>query len=401
MAKITGVYKDKNTGKWYYSVSLGFDAITGKRIRKVRRGFNSQKEAYEAKTEELKNAQEMGQLSNSSMDYATYVDQLFLPDYKSRVEITTYRARCPVFNKIKSQFGKKKVDSITNLDIQIWKNSLTEQYSQNYARMVFSLFSQTLEKATNLGMIKTNRAKQVGAIKKEKVKVEFWTKNEFEKVLSTFHLDDYYEHYSFIIIWLYFMTGLRVNEATALRWKEDINLENRTLTVSHSLRMTNGNKWELGPTKTQAGMRTIALDADTIEILKHWKVAQEKVGIIDFVLSYDGRPTWKSTIARIITRHAKLAGVKRIQAKGLRHSHASFLINEYNANPLVIKDRLGHEDIKTTLSTYSHLYPNVNFEIANSIAGSIHYKTSHEKKTKFQGNQSFKYNVVRNTQNDL
>ncbi|WP_242227304.1 tyrosine-type recombinase/integrase [Bacillus cereus group sp. BfR-BA-01315] len=401
MAKLTGIYKDKKTGKWYYSVSLGFDAITGKRIRKVRRGFNSQKEAYEAKTEELKNAQEMGQLSNSSMDYATYIEQLFLPDYKSRVETTTYKARLPVFNKIKSQFGKKKIDSITNLDIQIWKNSLTEQYSQNYARMVFGLFSQTLEKAINLSIVKTNRAKKVGAIKKEKVKVEFWTKNEFEKVLSTFNLDDYYEHYSFIIIWLYFMTGLRVNEATALRWKEDIDLENRTLTVSYSLRMTNGSKWELGPTKTQAGMRTIALDADTIENLRRWKVAQEKVGIIDFVLSYDGRPTWKSTIARIITRHAQLAGVKRIQAKGLRHSHASFLINEYNANPLVIKDRLGHEDIKTTLSTYSHLYPNVNFEIANSMTGSIHYKTSHEKKTKFKGNQSFKYNVARNTQNDL
>lgn len=60
-----------------------------------------------------------------------------------------------------------------------------------------------------------------------------------------------------------------------------------------------------------------------------------------------------------------------IQAKGLRHSHASFLIN--NANPLIIKDRLGHEDIKTTLSTYLHLYPNVNFEIANSMSGSINY----------------------------
>ncbi|HFJ9429820.1 hypothetical protein LKL95_27910 [Bacillus cereus] len=93
-------------------------------------------------------------------------------------------------------------------------------------------------------MIKTNRIKQVGAIKKEKVKVEFWTKNEFQKVLSTFNLDHYYEHYSFIIIWLYFMTGLPVNEATAIRWKEDINLENRTLTVSHSLCMTNGSNWE-------------------------------------------------------------------------------------------------------------------------------------------------------------
>lgn len=138
-------------------------------------------------------------------------------------------------------------------------------------------------------------------------------------------------------------------------------------------------------------MRTIALDADTIENLKQWKAAQEKMGQIDFVLSYDVRPTWKSTISRIIKRHAKLAGIKSIQAKGLRHSHASFLINEFNANPLIIKDRLGHEDIKTTLSTYSHLYPNVNFEIASNMNGAIKYSTSKEKKTKFQGNQSFKY----------
>ncbi|MEK4758951.1 tyrosine-type recombinase/integrase [Viridibacillus sp. FSL E2-0187] len=138
-------------------------------------------------------------------------------------------------------------------------------------------------------------------------------------------------------------------------------------------------------------MRTIALDTDTIEILKSWKARQEEFGEIDFVFSYDGRPTWKSTISRIIKRHAKLAGVKPIQAKGLRHSHASFLINEYNANPLIIRDRLGHEDIKTTLSTYSHLYPNVNFEIAKNMSGSISYQTSNNKQTKFQGNQSFEY----------
>ncbi|MGR6899386.1 site-specific integrase [Rummeliibacillus sp. BSL5] len=391
MAKLTGIYKDKKTGKWYYSVSLGFDTITGKRIRKVRRGFNTQKEAYEAKTAELKAAQDMGQIANSGLDYDSYMEQLFLPDYKSGVQITTYEARLPVFKKMINHFGKKKLDSISNIDIQVWKNSLTEDFSQNYARMVYGLFSQTLEKAVNLGMIKTNRAKQVGSIPKEKVKVEFWTKEEFQKVLSTFNLDDYYEHYSFIIIWLYFMTGLRVNEATALRWKQDIDLENRTLTVSHSLRLKNSDDWTLGPTKTKAGMRTIALDSDTVEILKTWKTRQEEFGEIDFVFSYDGRPTWKSTISRIIKRHAKFADVKPIQAKGLRHSHASFLINEYNANPLIIKDRLGHEDIKTTLSTYSHLYPNVNFEIANTITGSINYQTSNERKTKFQGNQSFKY----------
>ncbi|GLV66622.1 hypothetical protein Bmyc01_52910 [Bacillus mycoides] len=37
-------------------------------------------------------------------------------------------------------------------------------------------------------------------------------------------------------------------------------------------------------------------------------------------------------------------------------------INDY---ALVIRDRLGHEDIQTTLGTYGHLYPNMNREVAN------------------------------------
>lgn len=373
MAKLTGVYKDKKTGKWYYSVSLGFDAVTGKRVRKVRRGFNSQREAYEAKTTELKEAQDMGQIANSGIDFITFMEQLFIPEYKSKVQITTFEARMPVLKKIMNHFGKKKIENITNLDIQLWKNSLTENFSQNYSRLVYGMFSQILEKAVSLGMIKNNRAKQVGTVPKEKISVEFWTKEEFEKVLSTFKLDDYYEHYSFVIVWLYFMTGLRVNEATALRWNEEVDLEKGTITVNHSLRLKNKNDWNLGPTKTKAALRTIAIDSDTIAILKEWQKRQKELNDITLVLSYDGSPTWKSTIARIIKRHAKLADVKPIQAKGLRHSHASFLINEYNVNPLIIKDRLGHEDIKTTLSTYSHLYPNVNFEIAKNLSNSINY----------------------------
>ncbi|HFQ4762888.1 TPA: replication initiator protein A, partial [Staphylococcus aureus] len=43
-------------------------------------------------------------------------------------------------------------------------------------------------------------------------------------------------------------------------------------------------------------------------------------------------------------------------------------------NPLIIKDRLGHEDIETTLGTYGHLYPNSNFEVANKLNGAISFK---------------------------
>lgn len=36
-------------------------------------------------------------------------------------------------------------------------------------------------------------------------------------------------------------------------------------------------------------------------------------------------------------------------------------------NVLVIKERLGHEDIETTLETYGYLYPNYNKKIAKKI----------------------------------
>ena len=395
MAKIPGIYLDKKTGKWYFSASLGFDKVTGKRIQKVKRGFNSQREAYAAKVKLIKELQEMGNASNIQMSYQIFLEEIYIPDYKARVEETTLQSRIPAFENMKKFFGKKKMFDITPLEVQRWKNSLTKKYSQNYARLVYGMFSNTLDMAVGLGMIPKNIAKQVGKITKRKTNIDFWTKEEFEKVIGTFDIDDYYEHYSFVIVWLFFMTGLRVNEGTALIWDRDIDFVRKTLSVRYSLRIKNNNDWEFGPTKTKAGVRVIALDLDTLQILKDWKKRQEGYGKIDFVLSYNGNPSIKSTINRIVKRHAALAGVKEIQPKGLRHSHASLLINEQNANPLIIRDRLGHEDIKTTLGTYSHLYDNTNFEVADKLSGVISIETSSKQLTKFQGNQ-----FVKDTRND-
>lgn len=67
-----------------------------------------------------------------------------------------------------------------------------------------------------------------------------------------------------------------------------------------------------------------------------------------------------------ITRGSKLAGVKRIRVHDLRPSHASLLI-ELGVSPIMIQQRLGHEDIETTLNTYSHLSPNKEEEISKRL----------------------------------
>lgn len=60
------------------------------------------------------------------------------------------------------------------------------------------------------------------------------------------------------------------------------------------------------------------------------------------------------------------AGVKAIRVHDLRHSHASLLIN-MDINILTISERLGHEDIQTTLNIYGHLYPSKAEQIADTL----------------------------------
>lgn len=86
----------------------------------------------------------------------------------------------------------------------------------------------------------------------------------------------------------------------------------------------------------------------------------------DLVLSYNDIPTSKHTLPRAIEKLARLAGVHRIKIHALRHSHASMLI-ELGLIPLEIADRLGHESVKTTLDTYSHLYPDKDQKLANRL----------------------------------
>ncbi len=75
----------------------------------------------------------------------------------------------------------------------------------------------------------------------------------------------------------------------------------------------------------------------------------------------------KSALDKEIKRIADKVGLPIIRVHDLRHSHASMLI-EMGFSPLEIADRLGHESIKTTLDTYSHLYPDKDRQLADALS---------------------------------
>jgi hypothetical protein len=50
----------------------------------------------------------------------------------------------------------------------------------------------------------------------------------------------------------------------------------------------------------------------------------------------------------------------------LRHTCAALLIKQ-GANVLTIQKRLGHKDVRTTLGTYGHLFPEQDEAVVNAL----------------------------------
>lgn len=108
-------------------------------------------------------------------------------------------------------------------------------------------------------------------------------------------------------------------------------------------------------------------------------------------MSYTDLPLYHSTVQRIIERYAKLVKVHPIQGKGLRHSHVSYLINEFNADILVVSQRLGHSSPEITLKHYTHLWSRNDEGIAEQMTGNIQFAFAKESKIlNFSWNQAVK-----------
>lgn len=103
-------------------------------------------------------------------------------------------------------------------------------------------------------------------------------------------------------------------------------------------------------------------------------------------MSYSGKPLVRSTVNGIVNRYSKVAEVKRMQVKGVRHSHASYLINQHNIDILVISRGLGHSSLEIILKHYAHLWSRNDEVVADAITGDIEINLANKFQIGFYGN---------------
>lgn len=352
--KYKGVYCD-NKGKIFYQIDLGIDPVTGKRVQKKARKnqygktFETMKEAYDELVRIKYEFANKVSLENYNMTFENYMNKIYLRAYKQKVQSVTYKTALPHHKLFIQYFGLKPLKAITPRDCEAFRLHIIENYSENYAKNLWSRFKACMGYAERLGYISNMPCKALDNPRGKHPETPFWTYAEFQTFIKSFDLHDYEELQRFTAIWLYYMTGVRVSEGLSLCW-EDIDFDKKFLKVHTTLEKDeNGNWYRKDQTKTPAGERLIELDDITIF----------------------GDPFCKSTICRIIKRKAQQVGVPVITGKGLRHSHASYLINVLKKDILYVARRMGHADKSTTLNTYSHWFNALDKTVSEEITQNI------------------------------
>ena len=146
---------------------------------------------------------------------------------------------------------------------------------------------------------------------------------------------------------------------------QDYNPAAKTINVSKSL-STIGSAQYIGPTKNSQSTRIVSIPASVCALIDEYLKLLYEPEPEEPLFMYFSKPT----LLKQLKAAAEKAGLEKIRLHDLRHSHASLLIN-LGINILAISRRLGHDDIKTTLNIYGHLYHTTNEEIAAKIENLI------------------------------
>jgi integrase len=134
-----------------------------------------------------------------------------------------------------------------------------------------------------------------------------------------------------------------------------------------------------GPPKTTSAGRTIALDSVTATTLRAWRRQQSAERLVmgadwpntDIVFTWqDGRSLYPQGVTKWFRAIAAEVNLPQIGVHGLRHTAATWMISS-GVSPKLVAERLGHSNVSTTLSLYSHVLPGHDRAAAEALAAAF------------------------------
>lgn len=335
------IYKTQY-GTYRVRVTVGYDEITGKPIRKG----STHKLRREAVAEERKILASVKE-ANSSVTFEDFCELYFLPAKEKSVRFSTYRVyRSRLRNHIYPRFGSRKINEITRLDVQ---SLISAQNSQANAKHIRALLGTIFNFAVDSGAITASPAKgrftPPQAISHRRssgvVLSDFSQHKEFYELVAD-------KHPLNIATYLGLGFGLRKGEILALT-KKDIDFKNKTIKIDKTYAKSfESSRYVIMSPKTANSYRTVpAFDY----VLEKLRPLVEGLEDDDFVVSINGKRLSADAISSRLRHFTATHDVPSVTFQSMRHSYATAHIRAGTPVSDVSK-LLGHESVATTFNAY-------------------------------------------------
>lgn len=358
----------------------------GSRNRIVKTFNGTLKQAIEKRDELLYEVKHSKVKPDSNMNFLEFT-KLWLRDYAEvNVKPTTlYGYKNSLNSHILPRFKDYKLIDITVYELEKFYNDLRKTTSKNpdingdyqllsesSIRHQHSLLCIMLNTAVKWDFIESNPClKLIKPPTVSRKEMNFYNEEELGMLFQ--HLE--YEDLTFkTAIYLLVLGGLRRGECLGLFW-ENIDFENRTISIKNNLLNVRGKGVYLDTPKTSKSKRTISLPDVCFELLSELKSKQKALEEIfagewvktDFVFkSEQGDYYNPSRLSRQWTKFINKHNLKHIRLHDLRHTCATFLLS-HNVPVATVSKKLGHSNIYTTLDVYTHPVDNDDIEASNLL----------------------------------
>ncbi len=311
--------------------------------------------------------------------FGEYVTTKWWPAWKDQHPSSEYGTRKKVEKRILPTFGDIPLGDLDASTIGAWKAAMVaEELAARTVNTYLSLLGTILNAAVDddyLARSPLLRKSGVGrpaAIRNQPVRRrEVWlTRSQLDRLVEA--IDERYR----ALVLVAALTGMRWGELAVLRWDEprfSAPLHDGAVGGPGRLRIAralsdprrSGRGVEKGP-KTEAGIRTIALDQETIDALLAHRELVDGGAFARIFTSPGGSRGAGGTLssnnfARVwkrALRDAELAHLwpeyDGLRFHDLRHTHATWLIAQ-RVPMIAVAGRLGHANAVVTMMVYAHV----------------------------------------------
>ncbi len=346
------VKKNPKTGKWY--CKFYYKDMYGVNRQKKKEGFRTKSEA-EAYVAEFKNKTS----GSVTMTFASLAEE-YLKECKVKLKPTTYyNKECMVKRKFLPFFGDMPLNEITKRHVKEWQLKMMDPengYSATYLRHLHSQMNAIFNYAIHNYDLPKNPSREAGAMGKKKAnRCKIWQKEDFEKFIEAVSDNEM----SKVMFTVLFYSGLREGELLCLTLN-DCDFKNNVINVDKSYARLHRNDLIMLP-KTEKSTRKVYMPESVMNMIQEYSKT-----LYDYKPKQRLFPVYKKDLLDEMKRGCEISGVEKIHIHDIRHSHASLLL-QMGVTMLEISERLGHEDVKTTLETYTHLYPNSHSDTAKKL----------------------------------